>query len=556
MPRSAPTAGHRRVPWLLAVAFVVTVVAWAMTLTTAATDIPIIDLTGEVTKDSCLPCHLQLDQADTPGLIYSHGTHILVACSSCHPVMPHQGGETHRPEMAVCFTCHRVAHASGPQLASGECETCHTPEFELRPDTHVETWDAEPHVRAVEAEGTNGCMLCHSAPVHCDMCHAEQDVDVGPMPPIYLSYLPVRPDLPPWEIALGGPVTPGQCVFCHDDFDDFEPGRIIFYHEDHLSLNYSCTACHQVFPHGPDGTVYNTMADCYRCHSLQHAAGIDELVATEDCLACHPVEFELVPDNHTDEFINGDHGWMVEEDEEYCPLCHKSDFCVPCHRAQRPMPDGSPPRYVIPADHTESTFISTHGGPFLEAEGTCYACHDSPSCERCHQTPMPHPLDFLTSHGYGDFGPPEERDCAICHHDRSWCQDCHHDQAKRVDLVEENCIPCHTEMSLKPPTAIRHMSYAYHAVHFEVEEAVGRPYRCYECHATWTTGTASGAGGGAGIRFGNGNGNDHTGSPAALGHDMRLCYDCHGGLDYQNELIAPWPGAQLCVRCHPDFDVQ
>ena len=543
MQRSASQAGVRRAAWLAAVALVATAVIWAAAVAIGAADVPVVDMTGEVTRDSCTPCHLRLDQADTPGLIYSHGTHLHIACSVCHPSMPHEAGETTRPEMAVCFTCHGVPHAAGPALASGQCETCHSPAFVLRPETHVETWAEEPHAGAVEQAGVNECMLCHNAPIDCDMCHIELAVDVGPMPPIYITSLPVRPERTSWEIALGGPVSAGQCVFCHFDFDDFEPGRIIFAHGDHVSLGFACDTCHPTFPHSPEGTVRNTMADCYRCHSLVHA---DEgLVATEECADCHPPAFELVPTNHTPEFVAGEHGEMVAEDETYCTLCHKSEFCVPCHRAGREMADGSPPRLVIPADHEEMAWLSQHGPKFLDATGTCWACHDSPSCERCHQTPMPHPNDWLSAHGESEFSTRDPNDCDICHKDRQWCQECHHDQVRRVDLVEENCTPCHEEMSTVPRTQLRDQKLAPHAVHFEVEEVKGRPYRCYECHVTW--GSANGNG--------NGSGADHVGSPAEIGHDLRLCYDCHGALDFQSVLIAPWPGAQLCGRCHPEGPV-
>ena len=541
MPKSARTAVIKRTSWLFAVACVVTAAVWAIALTTVASDFPVVDMTAEVTRDSCSPCHIRIGDADTPGLIFSHGTHIIVACASCHPSMPHEAGETTRPAMAVCFTCHRVPHAQEPALAAGTCETCHTPEFELRPDTHVADWALRPHYQAIADNGINDCMLCHDAPEDCDVCHIQERIDVGPMPPIYLSYLPVRQERPSWPVTLGGPVTPGQCIFCHYDFDDFEPGRIIFYHGDHLSLGVGCTACHPVFPHSPEGTLYNTMYDCYRCHSLEHSE--QGLIATEECLACHPIEFELVPVNHTEEFVNGDHGWMVEEDETYCTLCHKSNFCVPCHRNERSMPDGSSPRWVIPEDHEELTWLSQHGPPFLEASGTCWACHDSPSCERCHQTPMPHPPGWFEEHGYSEFSKRDESDCDICHTDRQWCQDCHHDQVRRVDLVEENCTPCHEEMATFPRTQLRDRKLAPHSVHFEVEEVTGRPYRCYECHVTW------------GTPNGNGNGADHIGSPVEIGHDLRLCYDCHGALDFQSVLIAPWPGAQLCGRCHPEGPV-
>ncbi|MDF1542760.1 MAG: hypothetical protein RQ731_07820 [Anaerosomatales bacterium] len=540
MQRTAQTAGPRRTSWLIAVAVVATAVAWAVALNIQAQGIPVVDMTGEVTRDSCSPCHMRLDEADTPGLIYSHGTHILVACSSCHATMPHEAGQTARPGMAGCFACHGVPHSAGPVLGSGECETCHTPAFDLRPASHVDDWAQEPHVRGVESDGTNSCMLCHVAPIDCDACHVEQAVEVGPMPPLYIASVPVRPERPEWKISLGGPVTPGQCIFCHYDFDDFEPGRIIFYHEDHLSRGFGCTGCHPVFPHTPEGTIYNTMADCYRCHSLEHAG--QGLVATEECLDCHPPSFELVPENHTPEFTAREHAGMVEEDETYCTLCHKSPFCQECHRAQRVMADGSEARFVIPEDHQEAVWLSQHGPKFLDATGTCWACHDSPSCERCHQTPMPHPPGWFEEHGLSEFSKAADADCDVCHTDRQWCQECHHDQVRRVDLVEENCTPCHEEMATFPRTQLRDQKLAPHAVHFEVQEVKGRPYRCYECHATWGSN-------------GNGNATDHVGSPSELGHDLRLCYDCHGALDFQSVLIAPWPGAQLCGRCHPEGPV-
>jgi hypothetical protein len=38
-------------------------------------------------------------------------------------------------------------------------------------------------------------------------------------------------------------------------------------------------------------------------------------------------------------------------------------------------------------------------------------------------------------------------------------------------------------------------------------------------------------------------------------HDMRVCYDCHGGVDIQGIQIAPWAGSELCRRCHSDLNI-
>ncbi|HET6497541.1 MAG TPA: cytochrome c3 family protein [Coriobacteriia bacterium] len=543
MQRSASTRGLRRASLLAGVALFALAVAGAIAFATPASapDVPVVDLTGEVTQESCSPCHVRLDEAETPGLVFSHGTHILFACASCHPSMPHEAGRTERPAMATCFTCHGVPHTAGSALASGQCETCHTPQFRLRPRTHTDDWAAEPHARATVEDGVNQCMLCHYAPRDCDACHTELAADVPRMPPAYIASVPTRPDRAPVRIALGGPVTPSQCVFCHYDIDDFAPGRIIFYHDDHLVLGVGCRACHAVFPHTAEGTARNTMAACYRCHSLAHSER--GLVATEECGACHPPAFELVPVNHTPDFAAREHPAMVEEDETYCTLCHKGPFCQECHRAGRTMADGTPARYVIPDDHAEVAWLSEHGRRFLDAAGTCWACHDSPSCERCHQTPTPHPSAWLTAHGESEFSTRPENDCDICHTDRRWCQDCHHEEVRHVYLVEENCVACHEEMATMPRTQLRDRKLAPHAVHFEVEEVKGRPYRCYECHVTWGAPVANGAA------------REHVGSPVELGHDLRICYDCHGALDFRRVLIAPWPGAQLCGRCHAEGPV-
>jgi len=38
-------------------------------------------------------------------------------------------------------------------------------------------------------------------------------------------------------------------------------------------------------------------------------------------------------------------------------------------------------------------------------------------------------------------------------------------------------------------------------------------------------------------------------------HDLRICYDCHGSLGPDGILIAPWPGKELCRRCHEDLNI-
>ena len=39
------------------------------------------------------------------------------------------------------------------------------------------------------------------------------------------------------------------------------------------------------------------------------------------------------------------------------------------------------------------------------------------------------------------------------------------------------------------------------------------------------------------------------------GHDLRLCYQCHGAVDALNREIAPYKGAELCLKCHTELGI-
>ncbi len=492
-----------------------------------------IDLTAEVRASNCAACHARIAESRSPGLIFSHGAHLTVACTSCHVRPAHEAGNTYSPPMQTCFACHGLVH--GPQgiLATGTCEDCHTPAFELRPATHVETWAEEPHALAVERGGTNECMLCHDARLDCDSCHRELGLDTAPVPPVYLRTIPVPEPRPSVTVDPTGEATMGQCVFCHPDIDAGEQPGLIFTHGVHIARDYRCQACHESFPHSPDGTVIPDMLSCYRCHSLQHAAQGE--VATEECLACHTADFELMPADHTPAFIAREHAEPANEKIIECTMCHASSLCSECHRGERVLADGSTSEQIVPDDHLTPEWMQEHGAGFLGGEGACSICHTSASCERCHQTPMPHPTDWLARHAANGY--PSD-DCKVCHTDRASCQECHHQGLRSTELLQPNCVDCHEEMRTEPPTDIQNMALVTHAVHFEVEERVGRPYICDDCHVGFTIARVRDVG-------------VHQFETQA--HDLRICYDCHGALDLRNIQIAPWPGSQLCRRCHTDM---
>jgi hypothetical protein len=516
---------------LLAAAFLF---AYAPPWGTAANE-PFIDTAAPIQPKQCAPCHLDISDVDVDGLIFSHGNHLLVACEGCHYRMPHRGDVTERVPMDACFACHGVNHGMQGELATGRCEDCHTRPDELRPVSHGLTWAKEPHAEVSLESGVNRCMMCHDSIRDCDTCHAKEVPDVPEMPLAYHSMVTPLDKGPSVRIYTRGPVSMSQCLFCHSRIDDSSAERLVFAHADHIQRNYRCEACHPRFPHTALGLERPDMMSCYRCHGLNHNS--QGQVATEKCEACHPVSFELMPDDHTRAFIKGEHKERANEDAAYCAMCHKSESCTGCHRGKKVSPN-APGKQIIPVAHREVKWQEEHGALFLASEGSCNSCHDDASCKRCHQTVMPHPVGWMEDHS------PEPgvsgEDCGVCHTNRATCQNCHHQRVKGENLIARNCTPCHDEMKTAPATRIKHKKFAEHAVHFEARTLDDRPYRCDDCHY--------------------GFGRTHIPMPGTAGlpeatHELRLCYSCHGALDLRNRRIAPYRGRELCVRCHTDLRV-
>lgn len=496
---------------------------------------PVIDTSAPVSDSSqCAPCHLNIGTVKKPGIIFSHGNHLMVSCDGCHSRMPHAAGGTDSVPMDTCFACHGVKHGPQGLLATNECRKCHTPAFNLVPADHqpIKTFSAKPHADLSKKIGINRCMMCHVASQDCNPCHTKESVKIAELPDAYVSVIAGRPQPAKVKIFPSGPTNMSQCQYCHPDLDNIVPGRLIFAHAIHLDRAYPCSTCHPKFGHTADGPARPDMQSCYRCHGLQHQG--QGQIATDRCDKCHPPGFKLEPDNHTLAFVRGEHKKRAGSDPSYCAMCHRTSFCVGCHQGRGTSPN-APKVAVIPKSHKAGTWQEQHGKLFLAQKGDCGACHDDASCRACHKTTMPHPSNWIQNHR------PEPgvstKDCNVCHTDRTTCQNCHHQKVATAELIESNCTPCHAEMKQQPPTSIPNKGFSEHAVHFNVAKKKGRPYRCFECHVTFGTSSAT------------------QKMQLEQGHDLRLCYQCHGSLDAMNSLIAPYRGAALCRRCHRELGV-
>jgi hypothetical protein len=501
----------------------------------ATTPVAQIDLNAPVQSGTqCMPCHATIAGAKTPGHIFQHGSHMTLSCDACHWAPAHTGGVSVRPSMQACFNCHGLKHGT-TEIARSECTLCHTkPRSQLVPGDHIAGYAGKPHADAAKAD-PNPCLMCHTA-ASCDECHVKENVATPPTQPAYKPLLPNQPRKPSVAVDPTGLVTIGQCIACHPDLDRFLPGRVIFAHATHLQKAFACKDCHRSFPHNADAVSRPDMPACYQCHGLTHARL--GLVATEKCADCHPKDFVLRPADHTAAFVQKTHKIAADTSPEQCSMCHAAKFCTDCHQGRPATPGGPARKQVKPTGHLLTAFRTQHGKDFLAQKGACGSCHDSPSCEKCHTTPMPHPADWTSSHPLAT--DLNAADCKVCHLNRQTCQECHHRGLRGADLVLANCVKCHPAMRTTPATNIKDSGLAEHAVHFIVTQKKGKPYKCEQCHVGFGFTAVQAAG---------------TQSRLDQGHDLRSCYECHGALDYRNVLIAPYPGNSLCIRCHSNLNL-
>ncbi|MBN2841432.1 MAG: hypothetical protein JXP37_10805 [Coriobacteriia bacterium] len=157
-----------------------------------------------------------------------------------------------------------------------------------------------------------------------------------------------------------------------------------------------CRACH-------DETLSTTVIS--RGISVRHADFL-----AQPCADCHSGTAHLVSERH------------------YRPL--EMDDCMGCHKAAADDPASCELCHVGDAERREgdTSWRSTHGAGWETTHGmgditTCSDCHAPRFCIECHGVRIPHPTDWVVSHGATAVGAAGPK-CETCH-TATWCSDCH-----------------------------------------------------------------------------------------------------------------------------------
>lgn len=280
------------------------------------------------------------------------------------------------------------------------------------------------------------CANCHAsqaealaagehAGTHCDTCH----VSSGPLGLVenrlgVVSMVAAAP-LRPFGVssATSGVVDRRNCLRCHEAMlaTTVSVNGIRMNHAAPQKAGWTCDRCHGAIGHAVAradardtsltaslSTARYTMDGCLECHSAN-----EENIAT--CDVCHASESGQARRRFAQatpwRVIHGGN-WRRTHgmgNLATCRACHSDDYCVTCHGIRLPHPDD---------------FLASHG-PAVVADGpeNCVRCHASSSCDSCHGIEMPHPATFLKSHST-TVKASGDQVCERCHGE-SVCKQCH-----------------------------------------------------------------------------------------------------------------------------------
>lgn len=166
-----------------------------------------------------------------------------------------------------------------------------------------------------------------------------------------------------------------------------------------------CTDCHSNTAHGTAVRWQRTatMETCLDCHAAEKVRNT--------CTTCHLVRPLANSSKLSERYVTHSAEWKLTHglgDQRTCTACHTPEYCAKCHVVAVPHP---------------AQFVRSHGKTALAQKAACKKCHPETSCSLCHGIEMPHPAKFASAHPK-TVKAKGERPCLKCHL-KADCDGCH-----------------------------------------------------------------------------------------------------------------------------------
>jgi ubiquinol-cytochrome c reductase cytochrome b subunit len=316
-----------------------------------------------------------------------------------------------RKDPQACAECHEQKF----------CQSCHQKRL---PDSHLHNW-LPAHAGASEANEAF-CKVCHDKS-YCDSCHRK--LLHGP------GWFQVHVRSAKEHKKLCAEChTQSFCTECHTGA---KPAS-------HKQANFM--AAH---------ATLSKSSNCVQCH------------AKSFCSNCHT---GAKPASHKRSNFMAAHGKLSMATRADCSTCHAKTFCSNCHRLDMPHPDDWMKRTrtltityptVFPPVKSSKMAHSSHSMA-ANREAVCANCHVKQECATCHKMEIPHPSDFVRTHG------------KMSKKDATTCLNCH---------TQQNCMNCHETQIPHPKGWVK--KHNVKGASFERNSFCMRCHTlndCYQCH--------------------------------------------------------------------------
>lgn len=484
-----------------------------------------------MTSPQCTQCHNMENRTFTPskGIKIDHAVHAEVnaACTVCHNRVAHKEnfeltlndpntGEPNRKHadfmsMTACFRCHSLEKGAA---APGTCSACHTPDFNLKPDSHLEEdffpaehgdlakeFQAEAEKAAQEGAGEEGEAAEEGGEEGTQSPEGEgaegdekkESSLVGPEKAYASGGGEEKERVSKEEV---GELLAAQRS--HGSDPDASVGaelpkvEEIFYCSTCHATKF-CSDCHGMeMPHpaefkepkdakDPKGHPVISKnkaaaAKCVMCHGQNNK--------TFFCDSCHhgtAVKWEF---KKNQPWTQRQHPAAVKASgiDSCTAKCHQAKFCSTCHTRLKVVPSSHEQKnWTRPKTFTVTNYgkeaakpTATHALDAQKSLDSCEICHGaggptSKFCMGCHKLQLPHPADFKQNHVSSKKNPAA---CRNCHAFKELCSNCHHvgssftktwisvhgastnknGTAGCVEKCHEkaDCVKCHTSRKVVP----------------------------------------------------------------------------------------------------------